>query len=322
MPRHFTARARTSAGARTSARAGLLQVCAAGVLWGTGGLAVQLVREHVPLSVLTISAYRTLVAAVVLVVAVAATRRWTATVRVARAHPFAVVVVGVGTAAYQALYLGAVVSAGVSVATVVSLGVAPVLLTVAEAVRGRRSGPRPGAAQLWAVGLAVLGLALVATSDVGPAAPRPLLGLGLALASGTVYAVTVSVAGRLARSGDPLLVTTATTAAGAVVAVPLVAAVDLAGMLAAPTTLPGAAGLVYLGVFTMALAYALFNAGLRTTPGSAAAVATLLEPVTAAIAAALVLGERLTVAGIAGTVVILGAIALLSAAPREPVPAP
>ncbi len=34
------------------ARLGLLQVCLAGVLWGTGGLVVQLVRERVTASVL------------------------------------------------------------------------------------------------------------------------------------------------------------------------------------------------------------------------------------------------------------------------------
>ena len=46
------------------------------------------------------------------------------------------------------------------------------------------------------------------------------------------------------------------------------------------------ATLAYLGVFTMALAYLLLYAGLRTTTGSAAVVASLLEPVTAAVVAA------------------------------------
>lgn len=308
--------------ARASVRVGLLQVCAAGVLWGTGGLAVQLLREHAPLSVLTISGYRTLVAALVLVAAVAVGRGWAATVRVARERPAAVIVVGVGTAAYQALYFGAVVNVGVSVSTVVSLGLAPVVLTVADAVRARRSGTRPGAGRFGVVAVAITGLVLVATSDVGPAAPRPLLGIALAIASGSVYAGTVAVAGRLAQAGDPLHVTTATTAAGAVVVVPLVVAVDPAGMAGAVATVPGVAGLAYLGIFTMALAYSLFNAGLRTTPGSTAVIATLLEPVTAAVAAALVLGERLTVAGIAGTVLILVAIGLLSAGTREAAPAP
>ena len=39
--------------------------------------------------------------------------------------------------------------------------------------------------------------------------------------------------------------------------------------------------LLTLGALTMALAYGLLYAGLRTTTGSAAVVATLVEPVTA-----------------------------------------
>lgn len=57
------------------------------------------------------------------------------------------------------------------------------------------------------------------------------------------------------------------------------------------------AGLAYLGVVTMALAYVLFFAGLRTTATGSAAVATLLEPVTAVAIAVLLLGETLTPAG-------------------------
>jgi drug/metabolite transporter, DME family len=37
-------------------RAGLLQICLAGVLWGTGGLAVTVIRDHADLSATTISA--------------------------------------------------------------------------------------------------------------------------------------------------------------------------------------------------------------------------------------------------------------------------
>ena len=50
----------------TAARLGLLQISLAGVLWGTGGLAVQLVREQVPMHVVTISAWRMVLAGVVL----------------------------------------------------------------------------------------------------------------------------------------------------------------------------------------------------------------------------------------------------------------
>ena len=67
--------------------------------------------------------------------------------------------------------------------------------------------------------------------------------------------------------------------------------------------------LAYLGIFTMAVAYGLFYAGLRTTRSGAAVVATLLETVTAAVAAAVVLGERLGPTGIVGSVLILAAVA-------------
>ena len=67
--------------------------------------------------------------------------------------------------------------------------------------------------------------------------------------------------------------------------------------------------LAYLGVFTMALAYGPFYAGLRTTRSGAAVIATLLEPVTAAVAAGVVLGERLGPTGIVGSVLILAAVA-------------
>jgi len=67
--------------------------------------------------------------------------------------------------------------------------------------------------------------------------------------------------------------------------------------------------LLYLGAITMALAYGLLYAGLRTTTSSTAVVATLLEPVTAAAMAALFLGEALRPAGVVGSLLILLALA-------------
>ena len=96
------------------ARFGLLQVCLAGVLWGTGGLVVQLVRERVPMHVVTISAWRMVLAAAVLVLAVLATRSAPALLRLLREHPRRTVVVGTATAAYQALYFASVTLVGVS----------------------------------------------------------------------------------------------------------------------------------------------------------------------------------------------------------------
>jgi DME family drug/metabolite transporter len=295
----------------SSTRIGLLLVCLAGVLWGTGGLALEVLRGHSSMSVLTVSAYRMLIAAVALVAASLVLRRGPQLVALVRAHPARAVVVGLGTGAYQALYFGSVATAGVTVATVVSLGLAPALLAVVDLVRARRRTARPRSSLRLAlvVTAALSGLVLVsAASGANAVGGQPVLGLVLAVASGSVYAATTGLGSTLLASEavDPLALTTVATTAGAVGLVP----VALAGGGPYVTTDPTTLGtLAYLGLFTMALAYGLFYAGLRTTRSGAAVVATLLEPVTAAVAAAVVLGERLGPAGIVGSVLILAAVA-------------
>jgi DME family drug/metabolite transporter len=297
---------------------GLLQICLAGVLWGTGGLGVQVIRDEVPMSVLTISAWRMAIATVVLLVVLLIVRQMPSLVALVRAHPARVVLVGCGTAAYQALYFGSVVAVGVSVSTVVSLGLAPVLLTVAESVRRRSS---PARTDVGVLVLAIAGLVLVSlAAGAHEPGPHPTLGVLLAVGSGAMYAATTAVGRSLTLATSPLTLTTATTSVGAVA---LMTCAAFGGSLTADldNTTVGLT-LVYLGVFTMALAYGLFYAGLRTVPGSAAVIATLLEPVTAAVVAALWLDERLGVAGIIGTALILLAVAGLGrreqAAPVPP----
>jgi DME family drug/metabolite transporter len=301
-------------------RLGLFQVSLAGVLWGTGGLGVQIIREHEPMSVLTISAWRMGLAALVLLAAVAALRQAGDVARLLRERPGPAIAAGVATGGYQALYFGAVVSVGVTVATVVSLGLAPVLVTAIQCVRDRRP---PGRRALGVLVLAITGLVLVSsTAGLGETGPRPMLGVVLAVLSGTTYALTTLVAESVAATTTPLALTAVATAAGAVALLPL-GLLGARGRAPVVTTDPVAlATLAYLGVFTMALAYGLLYAGLRTTSGDAAVVASLLEPVTAAVVAAVVLDERLGVAGIVGTLLILAAVAGLRHRETAPVPPP
>lgn len=290
---------------------GIVQISLAGVLWGTGGITLQVISDRTPLSYVTISGYRMLIAAVVLVAAVVVLRRSAQLAALMRASPGTACLVGVGTGAYQALYFGAVIEVGVTVATVVSLGLAPVLLTAAEAVRDRR---HPGTRRILVVTVALVGLVLVSVAAGGTeTGPRPWLGVGLAIASGTTYAATTALGRPLSQRTDPLALTTVATTAGAVALVP--AALIIGGPLT--TDDPVALGaLAYLGVMTMALAYGLLYAGLRTTSSAAAVIASLLEPVTAAIVAAVFLDERVGVLGVIGIVLVLAAVA---GAGREPV---
>jgi DME family drug/metabolite transporter len=298
---------------------GLVLVCVAGVLWGTIGPAVRLVHDESPLSVLTIGAYRAITAVAALVAASWVSGRLGSCVRLARRRPGRVTAVGLLTATFMLLFFLAVVATGVSVATVVGLGFAPVLLLVLTSARERRL-PSPG--QAGTVTTAVVGLLLVsgagAAEDV---APHPALGVLAALGSGAAYALSTEVGAQLSQSDDPLTVTTVTMSVTAGVLVP--GGLALA-YLRDETMTTGDTGtwlhLAYLGVVTMALAYVLLFAGLRSTPSGAAVVLTLLEPVTAVVIAVVFLGERLTPTSVGGLLLILAAIGSLGRQPEGPQP--
>ncbi|KRF32429.1 DMT family transporter [Nocardioides sp. Soil805] len=302
----------TSAGTvPRSARLGLLQVCAAGVLWGTGGLVVSVVRERDGLGALTVSAWRMALAAVSLVAFAALTGRSRGVVQAMRSRPVAAVAVGCGTAVYQGLYFVSVLLVGVSVATVVALGLAPVLAAAWEHLAARTG---PTYREVGVLAAALVGLVLISVDPgygAAPAGGRPVLGLVLAVASGATYAATTVLGHRLAQSVDPIALTTCATAAGSLLLAPFLVVAVMTGAPVLPTGAASAALLVYLGVATMALSYGLLYAGLRTTSGSAATVATLVEPLSAAVLAALVLGERLGASGLLGGALILTAVVAL-----------
>lgn len=270
---------------------------------------MQLIREQEVLSPVTISAWRMAIAAAVLLVALVAVRRIGELLALVRARPRQLLAVGVGTAAYQGLYFVSVTQVGVAVSTVVSLGLAPVLLTVAESVRHRRA---PAGGRLVVLGAALTGLVLVSVagheSSTGPA---PVAGVLLAVASGTTYGLTTAAGGSISRTTSPLVLTSGMTLVGAAVLLPCLALVEGPRVTTDPSVL---AWLVYLGALTMALAYVLLYSGLRVVAPSTAVTASLVEPVTAAVVAAVVLGESLGPVAVVGILLVLGAVA----GPRRP----
>jgi DME family drug/metabolite transporter len=298
---------------------GLLLVCLAGVLWGTIGPSVPLAVEASGLGPLTVGALRGLVAAGVLLAAVASVGRLRRCWVLARPQWRRVVAVGVLTATFQQLFFVAVLWAGVSVATVVCLGFAPALLLVVGSVRERRP---PAAGALATVVVAVVGLLLVGgAGSEGPAGSRPVVGVLAALAAGAAYGFSAEVGAPLSRRLDTLTMTTATMVVAAGVLLPLGLGLPLLrGEPVLTADLASWGWIVYLGVVTMAVAYALLFTGLRTTSSGTAVVASLLEPVTAVLLAVAFLGERLSPAGVLGSVLILLAIATLGRRTQEPAP--
>ncbi len=270
------------------------------------------------LGAMTVSAWRMALAALALLGFVVATRRAALTVSTMRAHPVLATSVGAGTAVYQGLYFVSVLLVGVSIATVVSLGLAPILTASWEHLASRTL---PSLREVMVLSAALVGLVLIsATAGPGSSSPgdNPTLGLALAVMAGATYAATTVLGHSLAQRVDPVALTMCATVAGTVVLLPFLVVATGTGDQVLPSSPSSYALLVYLGVATMALAYGLLYAGLRTTSGSAATVATLVEPLSAAVLAAVLLDERLPWPALLGGALILMAVVALRPAEETP----
>jgi drug/metabolite transporter, DME family len=285
-----------------ASRRGFLLVALAALCWGTSGISGRIVAERSDLGPLDIAWHRMALGALVLLAgtALARRRRPGRTPRLTRGTGVRLLLVGAGLAAYQFAYFSAVATAGVSIATLVALGMAPLLIAVGAAVLGHGL---PDRSTLVALAVALTGLVLLVGISAGAGrGTAVVLGALMALGSALGYAV-VTLAGGGVPAAVP--VTLAGFAGGALLLTPVVLAVGLR-FTADPVAL---AVLLYLGAVPSALAYALFFAGLRTVPGPVASIVTLLEPLTATALATAFLGERLAPGALAGGLLVLAAVA-------------
>ncbi|MBI2529326.1 MAG: DMT family transporter [Candidatus Rokubacteria bacterium] len=294
---------------------GLLLICLAAVSWGTTGATMTLLTREAAAGPLLVGWARLAVAAPCLLAAAWLTRArragrgprpWTAV------DTASCLALGAAMAAYQVCYFRAVTLTGVAVAALLAICSAPLMIALlARAVLGERLTAGVG----LSLALAVSGTALLVVGPRGLGEVAGGFGLGalLALGAGLSYAVYAVAAKRLLARMAPLPQAAATF--------------TLAALLLSPALLaeravwaPIAAGwplLVYLGLGPTALSYTLFTTGLARVPATAAGIATLLEPLTAAALGVLWFGERLGLAGSAGAALLLAALALLALAPRR-----
>ncbi|PXX57931.1 DME family drug/metabolite transporter [Nocardia tenerifensis] len=285
----------------TTGRSGLVYLVGAGMLWGTGGLLGTLLGRATGLSPIAVAACRLAVGGLLLVALLAASRRpWPR-------NPLAwrrIGAVAALAATFQACYFGAVSASSVSVATLVTIGASPVAVAVLEQFTGRRAVDRMRAAT---IGLALSGLALlvgVPTDEV--AATGLLVGAALAVGAACAFAAVTVISARPVPGLDSMTTTGLGFTGGAVLLAPLAV---LTGVTFEPS-LGGFALLAALGLIPTAIAYTLYFRGLPDAGPGTAAILALLEPLTGALLAAIVLGERLTPLGLLGVGLLITALLL------------
>jgi DME family drug/metabolite transporter len=272
-----------------------------GLLWGAGGLIGTLLGRAAGLSALPVAAYRLLAGGGLMVgCLMLAGRR----VPAGRAAWTRIAVNGLLSAQFQGCYFAAISLTSVSLATLITIGGTPVIVTIAEQARGRRAIGRAGAVTL-AMALAGLGL-LVGLPGGGLSETAVLAGAGMALLSAAGFAAVTLFGPSLVTGLDSVTLNGYGFSLGGVMLLPL--ALAFGGGVGFRPGLASAGLLAALGVGPTAAAYTLYFRGLRNASASTAALLTLIEPLAAAALAAAVLGERLGVTGIAGAALLLAAV--------------
>jgi DME family drug/metabolite transporter len=265
----------------------------AGVLWGTGGLAGSLLGALTGLHPIAVAAYRLLVGggvATLFVVLKGGTLPRT------RAAVTRILAVGGLFALFQASYFAAVSLSSVSVATMTTIGAAPVVVTLASVRKPRRW-------TLVSVAGTVAGLGLLQWS---PGEATSLGGLGFALLAAAGFATLTLLTAKPVEGLEPL----PTTAFGCLTGGLLLTPVASWPGMALPLHADVLAVVCYLGAVPTALAYAAYLRGLTSAHPVLGALSAVLEPLTAAVLSAALFGERLGVAAWCGGAVLVAALAV------------
>lgn len=286
--------------------AGILLIGLAAISWGSTGSVTAILVAGSGAQPLLIGAARMALAAALLL---PAARLIAGAPSVARADTLRGVAMGACMAVYQAAYFTSVTMTGITVAALIAICSAPLLIAgLAAAFLGERLTGRVMIALV--VGIFGTGLLIAGPQAAAPSASRFVAGGLLALLAGLAYALYAVLAKVSLERTAPLPLTALTFSTAALLMVPLLAWTD------APLSqvTRGWPWLVYLGVVATAGAYALYATGLRRVPVSVAGIVTLLEPLTATLLGVLLFGERLGDAGLAGAALLLAAIGIVTTA--------
>jgi len=286
-------------------RAGVVLTFAASLLWGTSWVATGFaLRGFSPLAV---AGWRGLVGVAFIAVylaldptRLAADHDRPRVPRVAR-----VVLLGLlGGGAFQVGMAYAVDLAGATLAAFVA-GLYPILVAAGA---GLVLGERPGRYVAGGLAVAFGGVVLLAGFDPTGASPA---GLAIGLAAAAAFAAYLLLTRRWAaawRLPTPVIATSV-MAMSALVALPLAWLADPAGLVSDGGMGPVLA-ILWLAGPVGAVAQAAAVAGVRRLPSDRSAAIFLLNPLTAALLAAALLGERLGPLQVLGCGLVLAGVAL------------
>lgn len=284
---------------------GFWLVTLAAVLWGTIGVATQAIYQIDSTTSLFINLSRLLIATPLLL-AFCWRSLGSAMFRITRRDLWIMALTGTLMALSHAAYFAAIREAGVTITTLLTICVAPLVVTgLSVMLKFERLTRRI----MIALVCALIGSALlVGFQAPGESGSELLLGTLFSLAAAATYAGMIVCGRFLAASYHPLQVSAVTFSAGTLVLI----GINLMGGVVAVHTAQGWLLVAYLGLVPTALAYWMFQRGLRSVSATAASIIGMLDPLVAALLAWALFGETLAAAGFAGAALLILSIFLLS----------
>src|ERR1700749_1122115 len=232
---------------------GLFFLVTSGLWWGTGGLTGSLLGRVAGLSSIAVAACRLTAGGVLIVCYLTAPRRTWPSGRAAWAR---ITVIGLLAAIFQSCYFTAVSLTSVPLATLITIGAAPVIVLGAERVTGRPAG----SLAVLTTGLAVTGLGLLVGLPSGFRETAVLASAGMAALAAAGFAAMTLISTRPVAGLDDLAVAGFGFPIGGVLLMPAAA---LAGGVAFRPGLAAIGLLVALGTGPTAVACPPCLRGLR-----------------------------------------------------------
>ena len=277
----------------------------AAVLWGTSGAVIKVIYANEAASPLGVSLMRLAIATPVLALSC-----WKLLGRdmfaIGRRDLALMAVSGFCIACSHAAYFAAIPYIGLTIATLVTICTAPIIVVGISTLLKQEPLTRRVFA---ALACALVGtVALVGLQSDIELPQRSTVGVLFALGSAVGYAGMIVCGRFLAQRYHSLQITTIQFSAGTLVSLVfnLLAGTQFNFSFASWTLL------LYLGIMTTAVAYGLFLAGMKTTSGTTASILTVAEPLTAAFIAWLMFGERLGVTGLVGALLLVLSFMILA----------
>lgn len=281
---------------------GIFAVIIAAVLWGTTGVSASFAPEVSPIAIGSMA-----MGIGGLLQAIIAAK----TIRLYRFNLYTqwryLLCGGLAIAVYPLAFYASMCMAGVTIGTVVSIGSAPLLSAVIEAIMEKA---KFSVKWIIGAGLGILGIALLSIAGQGHHATEAgssniSLGIGLALLAGLTYALYSWVARYLMMQRIPSKV-----AMGSIFGIGGILLMPVLFITGSPflASWTNATVGIYMALIPMFVGYICFGYGLARIAASTAITITLLEPIVAALLAVLLINETLSVMGWVGVALVFACL--------------